>query len=206
MALISGLGVFGGTFDPVHNGHLAVAREVRRQLELDEVWFLPAGQPWMKSDRPVTSAVHRVRMLRLALRGKRAFRVSTLEVERPGATYTMETMARLRAERGRDEIFFIMGRGTFAQLGRWREPARLISLCRLVVVPRPGVPAPDIEALEKQIPGIARRVILFDRPLVNISATEIRARVARGEDISRLVPVAVARYIKEKGLYRGNRV
>lgn len=206
MALISGLGVFGGTFDPVHNGHLSVAREVRRRLELDEVWFLPAGQPWMKSDRPVSPAFHRVRMLRLALRGKRDFRVSTMEVERPGVTYTMETMERLRAERGRDDIFFILGRGTFAQLGRWREPARLISLCRLVVVPRPGVPTPDIKALEKQIPGVARRVMVLDRPLVDISATEIRARVARGEDISGLVPVAVARYIKEKGLYRGNGV
>jgi len=166
------------------------------------VLFLPAGQPWMKSDRPVTLGVHRLSMLRLALRGKPAFAVSTLEIERPGVTYTMETMAQLRAIYTGREIYFIMGRGTFAQLPEWREPQKLISLCRLVVVPRPGVLEPDLGALEKRIPGLSRRVILLDSPLVDVSATEIRARAARGEDISQLVPAAVARYIREKGLYQ----
>jgi len=195
------LGVFGGTFDPVHNGHLAVAREVLRRLKLDEVWFLPAGQPWMKAYRPVTPAVHRVAMLRLALRGRPALRVSTLEVERPGATYTIETIEQLRAMR-EDELYFIIGREAFARLPEWRQPDRLISLCRLVVVPRPGVPEPDLGALARVIPGLSERVILLDKPLVDISATDIRRRVARGLDISRLVPAAVAGYIKEKGLYR----
>lgn len=198
--------MLGGTFDPVHNGHLAVAGEVLRRLKLGEVWFMPAGQPWMKAAEPVTGAAHRVRMLRLATRGKPAFRVSTLEVERPGDTYTVETMARLWAMRGcGDELYFIMSRATLAQLPRWREPARLINLCRLVVVPRPGVPEPDMGALDKLIPGLSQRVILLDKPLVDISATGIRQRVARGEDIGELVPAAVARYIKEQGLYPGNR-
>ncbi|MFH0942220.1 MAG: nicotinate-nucleotide adenylyltransferase [Chloroflexota bacterium] len=198
--------MLGGTFNPVHNGHLAVAGEVMRRLKLDEVWFLPAGQPWMKTGEPVTDAAHRVRMLRLATRGKHDFRVSTLEVERPGATYTVETMSRLRAMRGRgDELYFIMSRATLAQLPGWREPARLINLCRLVVVPRPGTPEPDLGALAKLIPGLSPRVIFLDKPLVDISATDIRRRVARGEGIGELVPAAVARYIKEHGLYRGNR-
>lgn len=159
----------------------------------------------MKADRPITAAVHRVEMLRLALRGRPAFRISTLEVERSGATYTVETMERLRAIRkSGDELYFIMGRGTFAQLPGWRDPAKLISLCRLVVVPRQGVPKPDLGAMENIIPGLSRRVILLDKPLIEISATDIRQRVARGEDIGGIVPAAAARYIKERGLYREN--
>jgi nicotinate-nucleotide adenylyltransferase len=179
-----------------------VAGEVLRRLKLDAIWFLVAGQPWMKSDRPVTEAAHRVRMLRLALHGRKNFRVSTLEVERSGPTYTVETMANLRAKYPVDEFYFIIGRGTFARLPQWRKPRDLISLCRLVVVPRPGVLEPDVKAMEKEIPGLSQRVIFLDKPLVDISATGIRQRVARGEDISKLVPAAVARYINKYRLYQ----
>jgi nicotinate-nucleotide adenylyltransferase len=197
------IGVLGGTYNPVHLGHLAVADEVMSCLGLDEVWLLPAGRPWMKEGEPVAAAEHRVCMLRLAIEGKPAFRLSTLEIERPGPTYTVDTMARLRdiLEKG-DELYFILSWGTLAQLPQWREPGRLVETCRLVAVPRPGLSSPDLGSLDEIIPGLSRRVILLDKPLINISATEIRRRVALGMDIGQLVPAAVARYIKERGLYR----
>ncbi|MFA5316323.1 MAG: nicotinate-nucleotide adenylyltransferase [Dehalococcoidales bacterium] len=201
---MSSIGVLGGTFNPVHNGHLAIAGEVTRRLGIDEVWFMPAGHPWMKADEMVAAASHRVRMLRLAIQGHPSFRVSTIEVERPGDTYTVETFEKLREIRGEgDELYFIMSWGTLAQLPRWREPERLIKLCRLIVVPRMGTPKPDLESLDAVIPGLAQCIILLDKPLVDISATDIRRRVARGEVISQLVPPQVAQYIKENGLYRG---
>lgn len=201
------IGVLGGTFNPVHLGHLAVAEEVMSQLRLDEVWFLPAGRPWMKEGELVAAAEHRVNMLRLAIKGKPAFSLSTLEIGRSGFTYTVDTMARLRGLLPEDaELYFILSWSTLASLPRWREPARLIERCRLVVVPRPGYLPPDLVALDGVIRGTSRRVTLLDKPLINISASEIRQRVARGRDIGQLVPAAVAGYIKEKGLYRLEKV
>ena len=197
------IGVLGGTFNPIHNGHLTVADEAMGRLGLDEVWLLPAGRPWMKEGEPVAVDEHRVRMLQLAIEGKPVFRLSTLEIERPGPTYTVDTMVRLRdfLEKG-DELYFILSWGTLAQMPQWKEPARLSEMCRLVAVPRPGLSSPDLRSLDEIIPGLSRRVILLDKPLIDISATEIRRRVARGMDIGQLVPAAVARYIKEQGLYR----
>lgn len=197
------IGVLGGTFNPVHLGHLAIADEAMARLGLAEVLFLPAGRPWMKAGEAVAAAEHRVGMLRLAIAGRLSFSVSTLEIERPGFTYTVETMACLRDFIGSEvEIYFILSWGTLAQLPEWREPGRLLEMCRLVVVPRPGCPRPDLGQLEAAVPGLSRRVTMLEGPLVDISATEIRQRVARGEDISRLVPPAVTRYIKKHGLYR----
>ena len=196
------IGVMGGTFDPIHNGHLAVAEEVSGRLDLVVILFLPAGQPWLKMDNPVSPAEHRVQMVRLAITDKPHLKLSTIEVERPGPTYTNDTMAELKAQLGAEnDLFFILGWGSLAELPQWKEPSRLITMCRLVAVPRPGYPRPDLKALEALIPGLSRRVILMDKPEMDISASEIRDRVAQGLSISHLVPEPVESYIKQHKLY-----
>ena len=196
------IGVLGGTFDPIHIGHLKVAEAVTAHLNLGEVIFMPAGQPWLKGDNPISPAEHRLEMLRLALAGKANFRLSPMEIDRPGPTYTVDTMAELKRQLGAgDELFFILGWDNLTQLPKWREPSRLIKLCRLVAVPRVDFPPPDLAALDGVIPGLSPRVILLDEPRIDINASEIRQQVARGRSIAQLVPAAVKKYIKEHNLY-----
>lgn len=196
------IGVLGGTFDPIHNGHIVVAEEVKARLNLAEVLFVPAGQPWLKSGNNISAAEHRVQMVRLAIDDVPYFKLSTIEIERTGPTYTIDTISQLKARIGAgDELFFILGRDNLAQLPKWREPARLIRMCRLVVVPRPGYPLPNLTSLEAVIPGLSRRVVLLDTPEVDIDATEIRVRVSQGLSIAHLVPAPVAEYIKKNRLY-----
>lgn len=196
------LGVLGGTFDPVHNAHLAIAEVARGRLHLDVVLFIPAGQPQLKGNADISLAAHRVEMVRLAIADKPYFRLSTIEVERLGPTYTVDTIAQLKSElRSGDEIFFIMGWGSLSELPRWHEPERLVELCFPVAVPRPGYPRPNLKSLERSIPGLSKRVLLLDEPQINISATDIRSRIARGLSIKDLVPEAVDKYIREHGLY-----
>ena len=196
------IGVLGGTFDPIHNGHLAVAEEARIQLNLAEVLYVVAGQPWLKPDSPVAAAEHRVKMVRLALAAKPYFRVSTTEIERAGPTYTVDTMAELKAQFGaRNKLFFILGWDSLAEFPRWKEPSRLIKICRLVAVPRPGSSCPDLQALEAAVPGLSQRLIFLNKPQIDISATAIRSRVAQGLPIDHLIPKAVDEYIKRHKLY-----
>ena len=195
-------GVLGGTFDPVHNGHLAIASGVAARLALDEILFVPAGQPQLRAGSPVSAGEHRVQMVSLAINGKPQYRLTTVEVERAGPSYTVDTIAQLRSQLGyRDGLFFILGWDNLAELPRWREPARLASMCRLVAVPRPGYSPPDLHSLDVLIPGLARSVILLNEPRVDISASEIRQRIAQGLPVRHLVPGAVADYIREQGLY-----
>ena len=193
----------GGTFDPVHNGHLAVARVAKARLDLDRVIFVPAGRPWLKSDRPITAAEHRLEMVRLAVSDRPDFVVSRIEVDRAGPTYTVDTIAELRRRYASgDEFFFLVGWDILEQLPRWHQAARFVRLCRLAVLPRPGYNPPDLKGLEAAIPGIAGRVVLLDMPEMNISATDIRQRAAGGLPIGQLVPAAVAKYIADNGLYQ----
>ena len=196
------IGVLGGTFDPIHMGHLVVAEEAKARLNLAEVLFVPAGLPWLRANSSLSAAEHRVQMVRLAIADKPYFKISTTEVERAGPSYTVDTIAELKGQFGaEDELFFILGWDCLTELPKWREPSRLVAMCRLVAVPRVGSPAPDLRALEASIPGLAKRVILLDKPRVDISASGIRDRVAQGLSIKDLVPEPVARYIREQGLY-----
>jgi len=196
------IGILGGTFDPVHIGHLTVAEEARDSLHLSEVIMVPAGQPLLKPDYPVTPAEHRLQMLRLAVNDRPYLRVSTMEIERPGPSYTVETIAEFQGRYGHeDEIFFILGWDSLAQLPEWREPSWLIRLCYMVAVPRPGCQRPDLEALEASIPGISRRVIFLEKPHIDISASAIRELAVRGLSLRHLVPEPVAEYIREHKLY-----
>ena len=197
------IGVLGGTFDPIHIGHLVVADEVTTRLSLDEVLFMPAGQPWLKVSNTISAAGHRLQMVRLAIAGNPHFSLSTLEVERAGPTYTVDTIKELREKYGTDnELFFILGWDNLEDLPRWHQPELLISMCRLVAVPRVGYPVPDLDSLEEVIPGLSQRVIMLDKPEIDISASVIRERVSQGLSISHLVPEEVEKYIKEHGLYR----
>jgi nicotinate-nucleotide adenylyltransferase len=198
------IGVLGGTFDPVHLGHIKMAEEVREALGLAEVIIVPAGQPMSKSTDRVTPAEQRIAMLRLAVVGKPHLKVSYMEIERPGPSYTVDTIAALKKRYGgKAEIYFILGWDSLAQLAEWREPGRIIEMCFLVAVPRPGFTRPGLAALEKGIPGISKKVIFMEKPRLDISATVIREKVARHEAIDRFVPGLVAEYIQKHRLYLG---
>lgn len=197
------IGVLGGTFDPIHNGHLIIAEEVKNWLNLSGVIFVPAGQPCLKEGIPISPAENRVQMVRLAIADKPYFELATLEVERPGPSYMVDTLAELqgRLEAEEDEQFLILGWDILAELPQWQEPSQLITLCHLVAVSRPDCPRPNLKKLEADIPGLSKRVVIMDKLDLDISASAIRDRVARGLSIRHLVPHPVNEYIKQQGLY-----
>ena len=196
------IGVLGGTFDPVHLGHIAMAEEAQKVLGLEEVILVPAGQPVYKSDRKIAPPEDRLKMLQLAAKGKPYLKVSTIEIERPGPSYTIDTIVELKKQYGVvAEIYFILGWDSLGQIGEWRKPERIVAMCYLVVVPRPGWPQPVVDALEKEVPGIAGKLIFLEKPRLDISATAIRKMAGSGESIDRLVPAPVAAYIKKQQLY-----
>jgi nicotinate-nucleotide adenylyltransferase len=196
------VGVLGGTFDPIHVGHLIIAEEARVELGLSEVLFVPAGNPWLKVNRAITPAAMRVEMVRRAIGGNEHFRLCTLEVERSGRSYTVDTIASLKKQLGEQSFFFILGQDSFNDLPLWKDPARLVELCRLVVVPRVGLTLPELNSGPFAIPGLADRVTELSTPLIGVSSSEIRQRVARGLSVRYLVADGVAEYIAEQGLYR----
>jgi len=194
------IGVLGGTFDPIHIGHLVVAEEARIRLGFREVLFVPAGQPWRKIDRNVTLAVHRVEMVHRAIADNPYFKLCTLEVERPGPSYTVDTLTMLRKQLGNEaSLFFILGRDTLAELPLWKEPNKLVQLCRLVVAPRLG--SKDLKHLETAIPGLLDQVIQLDMPVIGISSAKIRQRIAQGLTIRYWVAAEVEKYITEQKIY-----
>ena len=193
----------GGTFDPVHTGHLILAQEVQWRLGLDEVWFVPTGEPWMKRGEPLTGKDDRKAMVELAIGDTPTFRLSTVELDRPGDTYTVDTLEELRAgELKDDDVMLVMGVDTFDTLHRWKDPGRILELVRLVVALRPGYGAIDLTALEAVDPTAGERVMTVEMPLIEISGTELRRRASAGEPIHYLVPDAVREYIERNGLYR----
>jgi len=194
------IGVLGGTFDPIHIGHLVVAEEARIRLGFREVLFVPAGQPWLKLDRNITPAVHRVEMVRRAIADNPHFKLCTLEIERPGPSYTVDTLTILRKQLGSEaSLFFLIGRDTLAELPLWKEPQKLVQLCRLVVAPRLG--SKDLKHLETEIPGLLDKVIQLDMPVIGISSSGIRQRIAQGLSVRYLVPTEVEKYIIEHKIY-----
>ncbi len=194
------IGILGGTFDPIHIGHLVVAEEARIKLGFNEVLFVPAGQPLLKPDRKITPAGHRAEMVRRAIAGNPNFKLCTLEVERPGPSYTVDTLMMLREQLGSEaSLYFILGRDTLAELPSWKEPKKLVQLCSLVVAPRLG--AKDLQHLETEIPGLLHKVIQLDMPVIGISSSGIRHRIAQGLPIRYLVPPEVQEYITEQKIY-----
>jgi len=196
----------GGTFDPIHVGHLAVAEEARDALGLERIVFIPAGKPPHKTASEVSSATDRLAMVALAIAGNGAFELSRLEVDRPGPSYTVDTVAELVASEAADgrtpDLTLILSAETFADLPTWHEPARLLATVRVAVVPREGYPAPEPGWLARTFPGQEDRVDFLEGPRLGLSSTALRERVASGRSIRYLVPDAVAGYIAEHRLYR----
>ncbi len=196
------VGIFGGTFDPVHVGHLIAAERATELLDLDEMLFVPAGQPWFKAGEPVTDAEHRLNMVRLAVESNPRFSVSDVEVARPGPSYTVDTLAQLHEDMPQDtEFFLVLGLDALAEMHRWRRPERVFELATVVGVSRPGAEF-DSAILRDIFPSAAERVIMLDVPMVDVGATELRRRAAEGSSLRYLVPDGVERYIREHGLYR----
>jgi nicotinate-nucleotide adenylyltransferase len=192
----------GGTFDPIHHGHLVAAQEACHQLNLDQVLFVPAGEPPHKPRRPISAAHHRRRMIELAIAGQSCFDLSTVDLDRPGPCYTVDTLELLRQERGsKAEFFFVEGTDSLVDIPTWYRPQRLLELCELAVVGRHGAEI-DLARLDSQLPGLAGRVHWVDMPRLDISSSDLRARIREGRPISYLVPPAVEAYILEQGLYR----
>lgn len=197
------LGILGGTFDPIHYGHLVVAEECRARLGLDVVLFIPAGQPPHKRGRIVSPAEHRVEMVRLAIASNPGFELSRIEVDRVGPSYTVDTLARLREEYGPStRLYFVVGMDALAEILTWHQPARLLSLCQVVAVTRPGFADFDLAALESAIPDARRRICVLAAPELRISSSDLRRRVARGLPIKYQVPEPVEEYVYRHGLYR----
>ena len=199
------LGLFGGSFDPVHYGHLRLAKECRAQAQLDEVWLMPAAVQPHKPGGPQASAEDRLRMLELAVADCPGLRVSRLEIDRGGVSYTVDTLRAMHAAVPHAELFLLMGADTLRDLPNWREPDAVCRLATPVVVHRAGEAPPDFDLLgplvsTDQFERI--RALEVEMPAIDISSTEIRQRVARGESIAGMTPAAVVEFIAARRLYQ----
>lgn len=194
----SRVGLFGGSFDPVHNAHVALARTALEQLALDGVWWIPAGRAWQKAGA-ATTAGHRAAMVELAIAGEPRFRLERCELDREGPSYTIDTVRALQRRAPTTAWTLILGQDQYAGLPTWHEWRELVSCVTLAVAGRAGA--------EPQAPpelaAVAHRVVVLDMPPMAVSATGLRERIARGDDIAALVPPGVARYIDRHHLYRG---
>jgi nicotinate-nucleotide adenylyltransferase len=192
------IGLFGGSFDPVHVAHVALARCALEQLALDAVWWIPAGRNWQKGGT-AAGAAQRAAMIALAIDGEPRFRLERCELDRAGPSYTIDTVRALRQREPGTDWTLILGQDQYAGLPSWHEWRELVSLVTLAVAGRadaaPRAPAP--------LAAVPHRAVALAMPAMAVSATEIRARIARGEDITALVPPGVARYIDQHHLYRG---
>ena len=200
-------GILGGTFDPIHIGHLLIGEEARVHLDLDEVVFIPTGLPWMKEGNLLSPSHHRLNMVRLAIESNPFFRASSLEIDRPGPTYTLDTIQELQRDvPDANDWYFILGIDSLKEFHRWKEPARILELCTLVAVPRPGSHDMDLGSLSAIHPSASQKVVVLEGPSVEISGAEIRRRVASGLSVRYQVREEVERYVYRYRLYRDNEV
>ena len=222
------VGLVGGTFDPIHLGHMLIAEEACARLALDEMVFIPTGQPWMKADTSLSAPHHRLNMIRLAILNNPFFRASSMEIDRPGPTYTVDTLSELHNQAGgSDDLYFVLGVDSLREFPRWKQPEKILELCSLIATPRPGykkvdhgflrgidpststfcaaLPSKSANDPIRSEPGLEtsdHRVVFLEGPMVDISGTEIRRRVAKGLSVRYQVPDEVERYIYRYGLYR----
>lgn len=196
------IGVLGGTFDPPHYGHLVAAQEAHWQLNLDKVLFLPAHQNPLKRDEPISAPAHRLAMVECALDNVREMEVSDLDLDRAPPSYTVDVLRILRREYAADtEWYFLGGADLVPELASWHQPEAVLELATLVAIVRPGWSQPDLDALARDLPASRGRVRLLRPPGVDISSTQIRERVQRGQPIRYLTPPAVEAYIRTHNLY-----
>lgn len=200
------IGIMGGTFDPIHYGHLVTAEEARVRFGLEKVIFVPSGNPPHKKGYPLTPAEHRYVMTLMAIVSNSFFEVSRLEIERPGYSYTVDTIAAFRKIYGEEkEFFFITGADAILEILTWREAARLVSICSFIAATRPGF---NLKQLDQVLlclpPSVNAQIYLLEVPLLAISSTDIRQRVYKGRSIRYLTPEPVIQYIYKNQLYQGN--
>jgi len=195
------IGIFGGTFDPIHTGHLLVAQEAASILELEEIWFIPTGQPWLKEGTSVSPAKTRLEMLDLAIGKNSTFKACSIETDRPGPSYTVETLQQFNEAGYQGKPSFIVGMDSLETLHRWYQPERLFDLCNLVVIARPAYLGINPESIEKIKPGASKDITFINGLRIGISGTEIRRRVFDRKPITYWVPDEVERYIYENNLY-----
>jgi nicotinate-nucleotide adenylyltransferase len=199
------VGIFGGTFDPVHTGHLILAEQAREQGQLHEVWFIPAPRPPHKDEPLLTRFEQRVEMLALALAGNPAFRIDELEKERSGPSYTVDTLAELRRRHPAHEFFLLVGSDTLVDLPHWYEPIRVLEQAGLLVMARPGSAVLTAEQLRAQLhlsAEVPLRLQIIETPLIDISSRDLRRRAAQDRSLRYFLPRSVECYIHEKKLYR----
>ncbi len=194
------LGVMGGTFDPIHYGHLVTAEEALQQFSLDEVVFVPTGQPWMKEGRVVSPSEDRYLMTVIATASNPRFSVSRVEVERSGQTYTVDTLVALGEEHADAELYFITGADAMIEIFHWKDPDEVLSLAHFIAATRPGYDLTHLES-EAAMSGHPK-VTVMNIPALAISSTDVRARVKDGRPIRYLVPEGVKSYVEKAGLYR----
>jgi nicotinate-nucleotide adenylyltransferase len=199
------VGIFGGTFDPVHLGHLILAEQARDQARLDEVWFIPAPRPPQKEGQTITRFEQRVEMLSLALAGNPAFKIDEIEKDRVGPSYTVDTVTELRRRHPEHTFELLVGGDALADLPYWREPQRILEQAGLVVMDRPGTPTVSVEELSRRLAlpaGTPIDLVRVEAPGIDIASRDLRRRLAVGRSIRYLVPRAVEVYLREKQLYR----
>jgi nicotinate-nucleotide adenylyltransferase len=197
------LGIFGGTFDPVHYGHLLVAEQCLEQCRLDQVWFLPAGIPPHKLERTIAPGKARAEMLELAVAGHDRFRVDRRELDRTDPCYTVETLTALRAEDPSRELVFVLGADSLVDFPTWREPRRIVELACLAVANRGEAPLPDVGPLRPILgSALESRLQFVTIPGIEISSSDIRQRVHDGKSIRFMTPRAVECYIETHGIYK----
>jgi nicotinate-nucleotide adenylyltransferase len=206
-AIVAGsLGVLGGTFDPIHLAHLALAQEAAESLGLERVLFVPAGSPPHKPGIAITPGADRLAMVELAIAGNDRFVASRLELDRDGPSYTVDTLEALAASRRAEgvtgELTLILSADAFLGLMSWRNPRRVLELARMAVAPRDGYPEAGPGFLATRLPDLVDRAVFLDGPRIGLSASTLRARAASGRSVRYLVPDAVAAYIGDHGLYR----
>jgi nicotinate-nucleotide adenylyltransferase len=204
--MVMRVGIFGGTFDPVHTGHLLLAEQSREQGRLDEVWFVPAAHPPHKDDPTLTRFEQRVEMLALAIAGNPAFRIDELEKERPGPSYTADTLTELRRRHPKHDFFLLIGSDTLNDLPTWYQPARVLKLAHLLVTIRPGASVASVKTLRDRLhlpPDVPLRLQTVETPQLDISSRDLRRRAAAGRTLRYFLPRAVECYIQDKKLYRG---
>jgi nicotinate-nucleotide adenylyltransferase len=195
------LGILGGTFDPPHYGHLALAENARVQLQLDCVLFVPAGQQPLKRGQTTTPPHHRAAMVEAAIADNPAFALSRVDMERPGPHYTADTLALLHEAHPEAKLYFLIGGDSLAQLAAWHDPAGIVRQARLAVMQRPGWKA-DTTELEQTVPGICERLVWLDAPCLDIAASDLRRRARQGLPLRYLVPPSVEIYIHKHQLYK----
>jgi nicotinate-nucleotide adenylyltransferase len=198
-------GVFGGTFDPIHLAHLAVAEAARDTFGLRRVLFVPAAQPPHKPGRAISPVEHRLAMVVAAVAGNDAFEVSRIEVERAGPSYTVDTLAALCEADPADHLALILSAESYTELSTWHEPRRILDLADLIVAPRVGYAEADPALVPRQFPDAPAAIAFMDGPRIRLSASEIRQRAAESRSVRYLVPDAVAAYISDHGLYQDHR-